>query len=96
MDTFVNPLKNSVRNVSNMVKSMPDNFADGVAKMSGGIKSIPSNMLDSVGKVLNVKGVSSLSISHIFCEEEEHSNELENMRGLYGLLSSAGFIFRSL
>ena len=61
MDTFVNPLKNSVRNVSNMVKSMPDNFADGVAKMSGGIKSIPSNMLDGVGKMLNVKGVREIS-----------------------------------
>jgi len=61
VDTFVNPLKNSVKNVGNIVKSMPDNFVDGVAKMSGGIKSIPSNMLDGVDKVLNVKGV---SISH--------------------------------
>lgn len=53
----MNPLKNSVRNVGAMVKSMPDNFVDGVAKMSGGIKSIPTNMLDNVGKMLNVKGV---------------------------------------
>jgi sorting nexin-13 len=60
MDTFVNPLKNSVRNVGNIVKAMPDNFVDGVAKMSGGIKSIPNNMLDGVGKILNVKGVSSI------------------------------------
>ena len=53
MDTMTKPLKN----VGNFVRSMPDNFVDGVAKMSGGIKSIPNNMLDGVGKMLNVKGV---------------------------------------
>ena len=59
MDNFVNPLKSSVRSMGNMVKSMPDNFADGVAKVSGGIRSIPNNMLDGVGKILNVKSVST-------------------------------------
>jgi len=59
MDTFVNPLRSSVRNVSNIVRSMPDNFADGVARVSGGFRSIPNNMLDGVGKMLNVKGVST-------------------------------------
>lgn len=58
MDTFVNPLRSSVRNVGNIVRSMPDNFADGVARVSGGFRSIPNNMLDGVGKMLNVKGVS--------------------------------------
>ena len=58
MDTIVHPLRSSVRNVSNMVKSMPDNFADGVARVSGNFRSIPNNMLDGVGKMLNVKGVS--------------------------------------
>lgn len=56
VNTVVNPLKNSVKNMGNFVKSMPDNFADGVAKMSGGIRSIPNNMLDGFGKMLNVKG----------------------------------------
>jgi len=60
MDTFVNPLRSSVRNVSNIVRSMPDNFVDGVARVSGGFRSIPNNMLDGVGKMLNVKGVSCL------------------------------------
>ena len=59
MDTIVNPLKSSVKSVGSIVKSMPDNFVDGVAKMSGGIRSIPNNMLDGVGKILNVKGVSN-------------------------------------
>lgn len=59
MDTIVNPFKNSVKSMGSMVKSMPDNFVDGIAKMSGGVKSIPNNMLDGVGKILNVKGVSN-------------------------------------
>ena len=59
MDTIVNPLKSSVRNVGNIVRSMPNNFADGVARVSGGFRNIPNNMLDGVGKMLNVKGVST-------------------------------------
>ncbi|KAE8596405.1 hypothetical protein XENTR_v10016090 [Xenopus tropicalis] len=34
MDTFVNPLRNSMRNVSNAVKSIPDSLAEGMNKMS--------------------------------------------------------------
>jgi len=58
MDTFVNPLRSSVRSVSSIVRSMPDNFVDGVTRVSGGFRNIPNNMLDGVGKMLNVKGVS--------------------------------------
>ena len=57
VDALVNPLRNSVRSVGNIVRSMPDNFVDGVAKVSGGIRSIPFTMLDGMGKVLNSKGV---------------------------------------
>uniref|UniRef100_A0A8B9KQR5 Sorting nexin 13 n=1 Tax=Astyanax mexicanus TaxID=7994 RepID=A0A8B9KQR5_ASTMX len=34
MDTFVNPLRSSMRNVSNAVKSFPDSLAEGMTKMS--------------------------------------------------------------
>ncbi|PKU38913.1 sorting nexin-13 [Limosa lapponica baueri] len=34
MDTFVNPLRNSMRNVSNAVKALPDSLAEGMTKMS--------------------------------------------------------------
>lgn len=37
MDTFVNPLRNSMRNVSNAVKSLPDSLAEGVTKMSDNV-----------------------------------------------------------
>ena len=47
-----------MKNVGNLVKAMPDNFADGVARVSGGLRSIPNNMLDGVGRMLHVKGVS--------------------------------------
>ena len=68
MDTFVNPLKNSVKNMGNMVKSVPDNFVDGMIKFSGGVKGLPSNVIDGVGKMLNVKPVSmGVGIRPQFC-----------------------------
>jgi len=67
MDTFVNPLRSSVRNVGNIMRSMPDNFVDGVARVSGGFRSIPNNMLDGVGKMLNVKGVSIHTFASFCC-----------------------------
>ncbi|XP_036411358.1 sorting nexin-13-like [Megalops cyprinoides] len=34
MDTFVNPLRSSMRNVSNAVKNLPDSLAEGMTKVS--------------------------------------------------------------
>ncbi|KAM4631391.1 sorting nexin-13 isoform 1-T1 [Polymixia lowei] len=34
MDTFVNPLRSSMRNVSNAVKALPDSLAEGMTKVS--------------------------------------------------------------
>lgn len=34
MDTFVNPLRSSMRNMSNAVKSLPDSLAEGMTKVS--------------------------------------------------------------
>lgn len=62
MDTIVNPLRTSVRSVSSIVRLMPDNFADGVARVSGGFRSIPNNLLDGVGKMLNVRGTTLLNL----------------------------------
>ncbi|ESN97474.1 hypothetical protein HELRODRAFT_193210 [Helobdella robusta] len=50
VDSFVNPFRSSVRSVGNMVRSVPNSLADGVAK----VRNIP-NMLDGVGKILSVK-----------------------------------------
>ena len=33
----MNPLKTSVKSVGNFVRSVPDNFVDGITKMSGGM-----------------------------------------------------------
>ena len=51
VDSLVNPFKSSVRSVGNMVRSVPNSLADGVAK----VRNIPNNMIDGVGKMLNVK-----------------------------------------
>nr|XP_015213312.1 PREDICTED: sorting nexin-13 [Lepisosteus oculatus] len=37
MDTFVNPLRSSMRNVSNAVKAIPDSLAEGMTKMSDNV-----------------------------------------------------------
>lgn len=34
IDTFVNPLRSSMRNVSNAVKALPDSLAEGMTKVS--------------------------------------------------------------
>lgn len=37
MDTFVNPLRSSMRNVSNAVKSLPDSLAEGMTKVTDNV-----------------------------------------------------------
>ncbi|XP_039534300.1 sorting nexin-13 isoform X1 [Pimephales promelas] len=55
MDTFVNPLRSSMRNVSNAVKSLPDSLAEGVSKVSADMgqdfKKIGQDIKQSIFKV---------------------------------------------
>ncbi|KAG8139064.1 hypothetical protein E2320_001871 [Naja naja] len=44
VDTFVNPLRNSMRNVSNAVKSIPDSFTEGMTKMSDNMGKISERL----------------------------------------------------
>ena len=60
----VDTLRNSVRNVGNLVRAMPENI---VSKVSGGIKNTASFVFDDVGKVLNQRGVSFFCILRIIC-----------------------------
>ncbi|XP_064647759.1 sorting nexin-13-like isoform X2 [Lineus longissimus] len=61
MDTLVNPLKNSVRNVGNAVKAVPENFVDGVTKVSDGIKGIPGNVVGGFGKLFKGPNAPNMS-----------------------------------
>ncbi|XP_070564761.1 sorting nexin-13-like [Ptychodera flava] len=51
MDTLVNPLKNSVRNVAHTVKSVPGNIVDGMVQMSGELNKMSDRMTDSFTKM---------------------------------------------
>ncbi|XP_051526921.1 sorting nexin-13 isoform X2 [Myxocyprinus asiaticus] len=55
MDTFVNPLRSSMRNVSNAVKSLPDSLAEGVSKVSADMgrrsEKLGQDMRHSIFKV---------------------------------------------
>lgn len=52
MDSFVNPFKTSMRNMGNVVKSVPENFVDGVQKVT----SLPRDFVDGMGKIFGSKG----------------------------------------
>ncbi|XP_023933666.1 sorting nexin-13 [Lingula anatina] len=67
MDSIVNPLKM----MGNAVKSVPDNFVDGMIKMSGGIRGLPKDLVDGFGKIL--KGVGPAT---------EKRDSLEDLDGL--------------
>ncbi|XP_077978569.1 sorting nexin-13-like [Glandiceps talaboti] len=51
MDTLVNPLKNSVRNVAHTVKSVPGNIVDGMSLMSDGFNKMSDKMTDNFTKM---------------------------------------------
>lgn len=62
MDTFVNPLRNSMRNVSNAVKSLPDSLAESVNKMSDNM----GKMSERLGQDIK-QSFFKVQISMYFC-----------------------------
>uniref|UniRef100_A0A8C1PBM4 Sorting nexin 13 n=1 Tax=Cyprinus carpio TaxID=7962 RepID=A0A8C1PBM4_CYPCA len=62
MDTFVNPLRSSMRNVSNAVKSLPDSLAEGVSKVSADMgrmsEKLGQDIKQSIFKVEHVWRIS--------------------------------------
>ncbi|XP_016428389.1 sorting nexin-13-like [Sinocyclocheilus rhinocerous] len=65
MDTFVNPLRSSMRNVSNAVKSLPDSLAEGVSKVSADMgrmsEKLGQDIKQSIFKVEHVWRISEHS-----------------------------------
>nr|XP_006822119.1 PREDICTED: sorting nexin-13-like [Saccoglossus kowalevskii] len=51
MDNFVNPLRNSVRNVAHTVKSVPGNIFGGMVQMSDGFNKMSDKMTDGINKM---------------------------------------------
>ncbi|KAI5091922.1 sorting nexin-13 isoform X3 [Silurus meridionalis] len=60
MDTFVNPLRSSMRNVSNAVKSLPDSLAEGMTKVSDNMgrmsERLGQDIKQSIFKAVQVNG----------------------------------------
>lgn len=56
IDTFVNPLRSSMRNVSNAVKALPDSLAEGMTKVSDNMgrmsERLGQDIKQSIFKVL--------------------------------------------
>ncbi|GCC29132.1 hypothetical protein chiPu_0007569 [Chiloscyllium punctatum] len=55
MDTLVNPLRNSMRNVSNVVKSIPDSLAEGMTKVSDNMDKLGHELKHTFLKVPPLK-----------------------------------------
>ncbi|GCB73952.1 hypothetical protein scyTo_0003035 [Scyliorhinus torazame] len=55
MDTLVNPLRNSMRNVSNVVKSIPDSLAEGMTKVSDNMDKLGHEIRHTFSKVPPLK-----------------------------------------
>ena len=57
IDTFVNPLRSSMRNVSNAVKALPDSLAEGMTKVSDNMgrmsERLGQDIKQSIFKVLH-------------------------------------------
>ncbi|KAK1785514.1 hypothetical protein P4O66_018872 [Electrophorus voltai] len=63
MDTFVNPLRSSMRNVSNAVKSLPDSLAEGMTKVSDNM----GRMSERLGQDIRQSIFKAGTLSRKFC-----------------------------
>jgi len=67
IDTFVNPLKSSMRNVSQAVKGLPDSLAEGMTKVSDNMgrmsERLGQDLKQSILKVTQPHGASTVQLS---------------------------------
>ncbi|RXN13290.1 sorting nexin-13 isoform X1 [Labeo rohita] len=79
MDTFVNPLRSSMRNVSNAVKSLPDSLAEGVSKVSADMgrmsEKLGQDIKQSIFKVPPLIAKSDIDPEHCRVSAQLDDNE---------------------
>uniref|UniRef100_A0A8C4T2V4 Sorting nexin 13 n=2 Tax=Erpetoichthys calabaricus TaxID=27687 RepID=A0A8C4T2V4_ERPCA len=83
MDTFVNPLRNSMRNVSNAVKSIPDSLAEGMTKVSDNMgkmsERLGQDLKQSMFKVTPLIQKSDIDPVHCRVSAQLDDNENDNI-----------------
>ncbi|XP_035286928.1 sorting nexin-13-like isoform X2 [Anguilla anguilla] len=83
MDTFVNPLRNSMRNVSNAVKSLPDSLAEGMTKVSDNMgkmsERLGQDLRQSIFKVPPMMPKSDINSEHCRVSAQLDDNVDDNI-----------------
>ncbi|KAJ8288101.1 hypothetical protein COCON_G00007600 [Conger conger] len=83
MDTFVNPLRNSMRNVSNAVKSFPDSLAEGMTKVSDNMgkmsERLGQDLRQSIFKVPPMMPKSDINSEHCRVSAQLDDNVDDNI-----------------
>lgn len=66
IDTFVNPLRSSMRNVSQAVKALPDSLAEGMNKVSDNVGRMSERLGQDIKQsIFKVFTRSSVHVGHI-------------------------------
>ncbi|KAJ8415872.1 hypothetical protein AAFF_G00404290 [Aldrovandia affinis] len=83
MDTFVNPLRNSMRNVSNAVKALPDSLAGGMTKVSDNVgkmsERLGQDIKQSIFKVPPMMPKSDINSEHCRVSAQLDDNVDDNI-----------------
>ncbi|XP_072561604.1 sorting nexin-13 isoform X2 [Paramormyrops kingsleyae] len=83
MDVFVNPLRSSMRNVSNAVKSLPDSLAEGMTKVSDNMgrmsERLGQDIKQSIFKVPPLMAKSDIDPEHFRISAQLDDNVDDNI-----------------
>jgi len=74
IDTFVNPLRSSMRNVSNAVKGLPDSLAEGMTKVSDNMGRMSERLGQDIKQ--SILKVESTNAARIFQTDTFHEARL--------------------
>ena len=73
MDTFVNPLRSSMRNVSNAVKSFPDSLGEGMTKFSDNMGRMSERLGQDIKQsIFKVPPLQQFFSTFFFCVSRTH------------------------
>lgn len=86
IDTFVNPLRSSMRNMSNAVKALPDSLAEGMNKVSDNMGRMSERLGQDIKQSILKVAPANLELS---CPASEHHPQFPSFPQVPPLLPKA-------